>query len=110
MQTNFSLVQHHKYSLTELENMMPWEREVYVIMLVKNLGLRVNKKKYWGSSTISLIDPQDLIIKKFKQRWRRCFKKSLNQNIIIDEIRDSFKAENLVCKYNTKLQKENNGR
>ena len=37
MQTNFSLVQHHKYSLTELENMMPWEREVYVIMLVEHL-------------------------------------------------------------------------
>ena len=37
MQTNFSLVQHHKYSLTELENMMPWEREVYVIILVEHL-------------------------------------------------------------------------
>ena len=33
MTTNFSLMQHHKYSLTELENMMPWEREVYVEML-----------------------------------------------------------------------------
>jgi hypothetical protein len=33
--TNFALLQHHKYSLTELENMMPWEREVYVNMLVK---------------------------------------------------------------------------
>lgn len=30
---NFALVQHHKYSLTELENMMPWEREVYVSLL-----------------------------------------------------------------------------
>ena len=28
--TNFALMQHHKYSLTELENMMPWEREVYI--------------------------------------------------------------------------------
>jgi hypothetical protein len=28
--TNFALIQHHKYSLTELENMIPWEREVYV--------------------------------------------------------------------------------
>ena len=27
-------MQHHKYSLTELENMMPWEREIYVQMLV----------------------------------------------------------------------------
>jgi len=24
---------HHKFSLTELDDMMPWEREVYVIML-----------------------------------------------------------------------------
>ena len=31
--TNFQLVQHHKYSLTELENMIPWEREVYVSLL-----------------------------------------------------------------------------
>ena len=30
---NFALVQHHKYSLTELENMIPWEREVYVSLL-----------------------------------------------------------------------------
>ena len=30
---NFALVQHHKYSLTELENMIPWEREVYLTLL-----------------------------------------------------------------------------
>ena len=30
---NFALMQHHKYSLTELENMMPWEREIYVSLL-----------------------------------------------------------------------------
>ena len=30
---NFALMQHHKYSLTELENMMPWEREIYVALL-----------------------------------------------------------------------------
>jgi len=27
-------MQHHKYSLTELENMLPWEREIYVGQLV----------------------------------------------------------------------------
>ena len=32
--TNFALMQHHHYSLTELELMMPWEREIYVSMLV----------------------------------------------------------------------------
>ena len=26
-------MQHHKYSLTELEDMMPWEREVYIGLL-----------------------------------------------------------------------------
>jgi len=26
-------MQHHHYSLTELEMMMPWEREVYVTLL-----------------------------------------------------------------------------
>jgi hypothetical protein len=27
-------MQHHHYSLTELEMMMPWEREIYVGMLI----------------------------------------------------------------------------
>jgi hypothetical protein len=31
--TNFSLMQHHKYSLTELENMIPWEKEIYITLL-----------------------------------------------------------------------------
>ena len=30
---NFALIQHHKYSLTELENMIPWEREIYLALL-----------------------------------------------------------------------------
>ena len=30
---NFALMQHHKYSLSELENMIPWEREIYVSLL-----------------------------------------------------------------------------
>jgi hypothetical protein len=31
--TNFSLIQHHHWSLTELEEMLPWEREIYVGLL-----------------------------------------------------------------------------
>ena len=27
------MMQHHNYSLTELENMLPWEREIYVTLL-----------------------------------------------------------------------------
>jgi hypothetical protein len=36
-------MQHHKYSLTELDNMMPWEREIYVDMLVEHIT-EENKK------------------------------------------------------------------
>ena len=30
---NFALIQHHKWSLTELDNMVPFERQLYVEML-----------------------------------------------------------------------------
>jgi hypothetical protein len=30
-------MQHHKYSLTELDNMIPWERELYVSLLSQHL-------------------------------------------------------------------------
>jgi len=35
--TNFALMQHHKYSLTELNDMIPWERDVYVNLLIGHL-------------------------------------------------------------------------
>ena len=44
-QTNFALMQHHKYSLTELENMIPWEREIYVSLVVNYLQELENKRK-----------------------------------------------------------------
>jgi len=34
---NFSLIQYHKYSLTEIESMMPWERDIYVALLQQHL-------------------------------------------------------------------------
>ena len=34
---NFSLMQYHKYSLTELENMMPWERDIYTSLLEQHI-------------------------------------------------------------------------
>ena len=46
-QVNFALMQHHKYSLTELENMMPWEREIYIGLLaqwVKEENERIEKE------------------------------------------------------------------
>jgi len=29
-------MQYHKYSLSELEDMIPWEREIYVEMLMQH--------------------------------------------------------------------------
>ena len=34
---NFALIQHHKYSLTEIENMMPWERDIYLGLLNEHI-------------------------------------------------------------------------
>ena len=30
---NFALMQFHKYSLTEIENLIPWERDIYLALL-----------------------------------------------------------------------------
>ncbi len=42
---NFALMQHHKYSLTELENMIPWERDVYVNLLLAHLQEEEKRQK-----------------------------------------------------------------
>jgi len=38
-------MQEHHYSLTELEDMMPWEREVYIAMLIEHLQKKADKIK-----------------------------------------------------------------
>jgi hypothetical protein len=42
---NFSLMQYHKYSLWEIENMIPWERDVYVGLLQQHLEEEELKQK-----------------------------------------------------------------
>lgn len=39
------MMQHHKYSLTELENMIPWEREIYVALLLQWLEEEKERQK-----------------------------------------------------------------
>jgi hypothetical protein len=34
---NFSLMQFHKYSLNEIGDMMPWERDVYLALLQQHI-------------------------------------------------------------------------
>lgn len=38
-------MQHHKYSLTELDNMLPWERDLYVNMLMKYLEEEIERMR-----------------------------------------------------------------
>jgi len=44
-EVNFAMVQHHGYSLTEIENLMPWEREIYVGMLINHVKEKNEKMK-----------------------------------------------------------------
>jgi|TARA_B100000035_G_scaffold3560_1_gene3128 hypothetical protein len=34
---NFALMQFHKYSLSDVENMVPWERDIYVGLLRQHI-------------------------------------------------------------------------
>ena len=38
-------MQYHKYSLTEIENMIPWERDVYVGLLKNHLEEEEQKQQ-----------------------------------------------------------------
>ena len=44
-QTNFLMMQHFNYSLTELEEMLPWEREVYLSLLNEHLEEKARQEQ-----------------------------------------------------------------
>ena len=39
------MLQYHNWSLTELENMMPWEREIYIGLLMNYLKEEEEERK-----------------------------------------------------------------
>ena len=41
-------MQHHKYSLTELDNLLPWEKEVYVNLLSNYIKEENEKRRLEG--------------------------------------------------------------
>ena len=56
---NFAMMQHHKYSLTELENMIPWEREIYVSLLqqhVEEENLKAQQEQNGSGTRFSITD------------------------------------------------------
>tara|TARA_B100000287_G_scaffold425062_1_gene470766 strand:- start:244 stop:426 length:183 start_codon:yes stop_codon:yes gene_type:complete len=42
---NFGLMQHHKWSITEIENMIPWERDVYTQKLIQYVEEEKQRQK-----------------------------------------------------------------
>lgn len=38
-------MQEHKYSLSEIESWIPWERTIYISMLVKHLKKKADKSR-----------------------------------------------------------------
>jgi hypothetical protein len=48
-ETNFGLMHHHNYSLTELNEMIPWEREIYLTLLSRHLKEETERLKQQGN-------------------------------------------------------------
>ena len=45
MNTNVSVMQHHNCSLADLENMLPWERAIYVALLANFMAEETQRLK-----------------------------------------------------------------
>lgn len=45
IKTNFTLMQQHNYSLSDLESMLPYEREIYLVLLNEHVK-EINKKQH----------------------------------------------------------------
>jgi hypothetical protein len=41
----FAMAQHHKYSITEIEQMMPYERDLYFDMLIEFIKKQEEAKR-----------------------------------------------------------------
>ena len=40
---NFAMIQHHNWSLTEIDNMLPFERQIYLEMLITHVNTENEK-------------------------------------------------------------------
>lgn len=55
-QLNFALMQYHKYSLSDIENMIPIERDVYVILLKNHLEEEEERQKLLAQQRKSMMN------------------------------------------------------
>ena len=70
-------MQHHKYSLTELEDMMPWEREIYVSLLIDYI-----KKENYANIVEEMSEVIYIVainagpkLKLFKEEWSQIIRR-----------------------------------
>ena len=45
LQTNFLLMNEHHFSLSEIENMIPFERQIYIMLLLAHLDKKAKKQQ-----------------------------------------------------------------
>jgi hypothetical protein len=45
LQTNFLLINEHNFSLSEIEDMMPYERQIYIMLLLAHLDKKAKKNQ-----------------------------------------------------------------
>jgi len=47
-QVNFQLLNNFNYSLSDVEEMLPWEREIYLTMLIEDLKEKRERAQQQG--------------------------------------------------------------
>jgi len=50
-ESNFALMHHHKWNIEYIENLMPWEKEIYITMLIQFLKEEERKAKERAASS-----------------------------------------------------------
>jgi hypothetical protein len=50
-ESNFALMHHHKWDIQYIENLMPWEKEIYITMLIQFLKEEERRAKERAASS-----------------------------------------------------------
>jgi len=45
LRSNFAMMQYHKYSLSDIEGLVPWERDLYLSMLLEHIEKEKQKQE-----------------------------------------------------------------
>ena len=81
------MMQHHKYSLSDLESMLPWERDMYVNMLIRHLEEENEKIKnilHYGERQYveSVNTTAELQLKMAEQAYKEAYESGDSDKIV----------------------------